>query len=103
MPTKRRLSPETSAIIAAIENATGAAKIVADSVSKELTLHTQHDDERFEQLTKLVESIATDVKSLLQSRSFFRGAWKAASVAGGAVGGIVAIIALVVSWWKGWH
>lgn len=77
----RRPSPDTRAIIAAIEGASATAKVVADSVAKELVLHTQHDDERFADLTKLVESVALDVKSLLGSRSYVRGAWKGVTVA----------------------
>ncbi len=79
MPRKK-LSPETVAIIAAIEGASATAKVVADAVAGELEKHTRHDDERFAALTTLVESIALDVKSLLGSRSFMRGAWKAITV-----------------------
>lgn len=98
---KRKLSPETSAIISAIEHASQAAHIIADNVSKELTTHTAHDDERFAALTVLVASVATDVKSLLQSRAFSRGVAKTAGVVGGSVGGLVAVIALVLQWWRG--
>lgn len=98
---KRKLSPETVAIISAIERASATAKITADAVAAELVTHTKHDDERFESLTKLVTSIASDVKSLLESRSFTRGVWRAASVAGGSVGGIVAVLALIISWLRG--
>lgn len=86
---KRKLNADTVAIINAIENATGAAKVVADAVAKELVLHTQHDDERFEALSKLVESVAQDVKSLLDSRTFLRGAWWAV---GGMVLGVVGLV-----------
>lgn len=71
----RKMSKETSAIIGAIEHATAAAQIVADQVSRELVTHTKHDDERFEKLTALVESIAADVKSLIETRSFGRAVW----------------------------
>ncbi len=84
MPRKK-LSPETVAIIAAIEHATGAAKIVADSVAGELEKHTKHDDDRFAALTALVESIALDVKSLLGTRSYARGAWKGMTLVAVAV------------------
>jgi putative N-acetylmannosamine-6-phosphate epimerase len=95
-PLRRKLNAETAAIIAAIENATAAAKIVADAVSTELHVHTGHDDERFEALTKLVESISLDVKSLLASRSFLRGAWKTIV----AVGVVTStLVTAIHSWW----
>jgi hypothetical protein len=93
---KRKLSAETTAIISAIESASATAKVVADSVAKELVLHTQHDDERFERLTALVESIGGDVKSLLDSRSFQRGAWKAISVVGGIAGTVAGLLVTFV-------
>lgn len=92
---KRKLSAETVAIIGAIESASATAKVVADAVSKELVLHTQHDDERFERLTTLVESIGGDVRSLLASRSFQRGAWKAITVVGSVAGGLAAIVVAI--------
>jgi hypothetical protein len=98
---KKKLSADTLAVIAAIETASRDSKNVSDQVARELTLHTEHDDERFTALTVLVESIANDVKSLLDSRSFTRGVWKAASVAGGSVGGVVAVAAFIVSWLRG--
>lgn len=101
MTAKNKLSLETTAIITAIEHASEAGRLIAASVSTELVTHTKHDDERFQALTELVTSVANDVKSLLESRSFTRGVWKAASVAGGSVGGLVAVIAFIVSWWRG--
>ncbi len=77
----KKLDHQTVAIIEAINHATAAAQIVADHVAQELKDHTLHDDERFEQVTKLIESIAQDVKSLLGSRSYMRGAWKGMTVA----------------------
>lgn len=74
-PKVRRMNKETQAIIGAIEHATAAAQIVADQVSRELVTHTKHDDDRFERLTTLVESIAADVKSLIETRSFGRAVW----------------------------
>ena len=90
-----RLSPETRAIIHAIESATGAAQVVATKVSEELATHTRHDDERFEALTVLVTSVANDVKSLLESRSFVRGAWKA--IIGISVA-VSTIIGMAIAW-----
>ena len=93
---KRKLSPETTAIIKAIESASKTAQVVADSVAAELVTHTRHDDERFERLTALVEAIGGDVKSLLDSRSFQRGAWKAIGVVGGVAGTIAGLLVAIV-------
>lgn len=101
MAPRKKLSPETVAIINAIESATGAAKVVADAVAAELAQHTKHDDERFVALTTLVTSVAIDVKSLLESRAFTRGVMKTAGVTGGSVGGIVALLALILQWFRG--
>lgn len=89
---KRKVSPETIAIISAIEHAASAAKTVADAVSGELERHTRHDDERFAALTILVESIAKDVKSLLDSRTFLRGAWWAVGGMAMGVGGLLSMV-----------
>ncbi len=94
----KKLSSDTSAIIRAIESAALAAKHTSDLVSQELVTHTRHDDERFEQLTTLVESIAQDVKSLLASRSYTRGMVKMASIFGGIAG---ALITAVLAYLKG--
>ena len=66
----------TAMILRAIETAADAGRQVAQDVAAELVEHTKHDDDRFDRLTRLVESIATDTKSLLASRSFIQGAWK---------------------------
>lgn len=91
MPS-RKLGAETLAIIHAIEAASAKSKNVSDAVARELVTHTQHDDERFVALTALVTSIATDVKSLLDSRSFTRGAWKAIVMAASAAGAMAGLI-----------
>lgn len=103
----KKLSPDTAAIIVAIQNATGVAEATAKVVSDELQRHTAQDDERFANVTKLVESIAIDVKSLLGSRSFMRGAWKgitvSALVASTLVTGIHAWWGTVIAYLKGLH
>lgn len=99
-PTKKT-NAETHAIIAAIEASNSAAQVIADAVAKELIAHTRLDDSRHEENKQTLAIISADVKSLLDSRSFTRGVWKAASTAGGMVGGIVAILALVIQWWRG--
>jgi hypothetical protein len=93
----RKLSPETLAIIGAIEAASATTKSVSDAVARELGTHTKHDDERFTALTNLVTSIATDVKSLLDSRSFQRGAWWAMIA---IAGGVSTVVGFLVSWMK---
>ena len=75
-------SEGTSLILRAIENAADAGRRVAEDVNAELADHTKHDDERFERLTKLVESIATDVKSLIETRTFGRAVWWTITKAG---------------------
>lgn len=82
---KRKLSSETTAIISAIENATTGARIIADQVASELVQHTKHDDERFDRLTQLVESIASDVKSLIETRTFSRAVWWTVTKAGSGI------------------
>jgi hypothetical protein len=97
----KKPSAETLAIISAIESSNNAAKAIADAVAKELAAHTRLDDARHEENRQTLAVIATDVKSLLDSRSFTRGIWKAASTAGGLVGGVVMIIGLIIQWWRG--
>lgn len=72
---KTNLSSDTTAIIKAIENSTKIAQIIAGEVAAELKSHTASDDKRFADLATMVESVAEDVRSLLNSRTFFRGAW----------------------------
>lgn len=86
----KKIGAETTAIIKAIENSTMIAKTIADNVAAELRVHTASDDRRFGELAELVSSVANDVKSLLDSRSFFRGAWWAAVGLASTVGAILA-------------
>ena len=92
MPRAKALSHETVAIIRAITDATTVAQKVANEVEGELKKHTASDDRRFEELTVLVESISTDVKSLINSRQFFRGAWWAVVGMAGIIGSILAAV-----------
>lgn len=87
-----KLSKNTVAIIEAISNATAIARTVSDKVERELHEHTLSDDRRFHELTVLVESVAKDVKSLLNSRQFFRGAWWAIAGMSGLFGAGIAAI-----------
>ena len=93
----KRLSAEATAIIDAIEKASGLAKSTADGVALQLVTHTKSDDEKFAALTKLVESIALDVKSLLDSRSYARGAWWGMASLAGVV---AAFVSWIVAVWK---
>jgi len=88
----KKLSPDTTAIIKAIAAAQQQARTVADTVESELKKHTESDDERFAALTTLVESVSNDVKSLLNSRQFFRGAWWAIVGMAALVGSGVAAV-----------
>lgn len=85
----------TAMILRAIETAANAGRQMAESVKAELEDHTKHDDDRFERLTRLVESIAIDVKSLIETRTFGQAVWwtvtKAGSVIVLMIGGLWAL------------
>lgn len=89
---------DTRAIIAAIETAAASAKQIAASVSTSLQEHTKLDDERFKSLTGTIEVIGVDVKSLLETRSFTRGAWKVI-VTLSTIAGTIA--SLIVAYFRG--
>jgi hypothetical protein len=86
------MSADTQVILRAIESATEAGRLVAAGVATELVTHTKRDDERFAELTKLVESVANDTKSLLLSRSYTRGVRRAVIATAGGVSALVAAI-----------
>lgn len=72
-----------------------------------LDAHDRLDTERFDRLAttleamvKNQESIAADVKSLLQSRSFTRGVWRAAATVGAIVSVLVTVSIEVVKWFR---
>lgn len=73
----------TAMILRAIETAANAGRKVADDVAAELQEHTKHDDDRFDRLTRLVESIAIDVKSLIETRTFSQAVWWTITKVGG--------------------
>lgn len=95
-----KLSQDARAVIRAIENASQATRLTSERVEHELETHTQHDDERFVALTALVTSIATDVKSLLDSRAYGRGFWKAVMLVGGGAGTIAGLAVAALALWK---
>ena len=70
---------------------TREAKVAADldahnaKLAEALEAHDRLDTERFDKVTTTLTEISTDVKSLLQTRSFTRGVWRAAFTGGGIV------------------
>lgn len=71
-------------------------KATLDSLRATLQAHTEEDARRFVEMNGKLDDIATDVKSLLASRSYMRGAWKAiitaASAAGAAAGLLISYL-----------
>ena len=96
-PRRPGISSEAAAIIAAIETVTETAKLVSDGVADKLAEHTRHDDERFDRLTVLVTSVATDTQSLLRTRAFAMGIWKTLLVVGGSAGTLAAAVTFVIN------
>ena len=73
-----------------------------DGLAKEVREHVQADAKSFEHVEGVLKEIGGDVKSLLDTRNFQRGAWKATvTIAGaaGTAGGIV--FALAKHLWAG--
>lgn len=105
--SSRRFPPNDAnndAILAAIEQvgreATAGREIAAierATIAKDLEEHSKQDSDRFAMVTAKLEEVASDVKSLLATRSFHQGAWKMLVVIAGAAG---TIAALIVSYFK---
>ena len=93
-----RKPTNTETIIAAIKTSHEGARLIAEAVAKELSVHTLLDDSRHEENKQTLAAISADVKSLLESRTFTKGIWKA--VVGTAVA-VSTIIGLVIAWVKG--
>lgn len=68
-------------------------RATVNEVLVELREHVKQDHERFETQGKKLEEIHTDVRSLLESRSFLRGAWRTITVIAGIVATIVTLVA----------
>lgn len=100
MPRKK--TSEVHAIIAAIESSNSAAKVIADAVAKELAAHTALDDARHLENKQTLAAISADVKSLLESRSFSLGIWRAVVTGGGIIGGAIALGSFLLEWIRGW-
>jgi len=74
-----------------------SAENEARRVSTALEAHDRLDTERFDALSKTLEEIHKDVKSLLDSRAYARGAWWGI----GSMATVVsAVVGFVVAWWK---
>lgn len=67
------------------------------SMIEVLQTHITEDANNFKELTTQVLEVNKDVKSLLNSRSFLRGAWFAVATVGTLVG---VIVGLVMAWYK---
>ena len=80
-----RLTKETKILLASTER-----------IAAELTAHARLDDERHAENKQTLAEISEDVKSLLESRSFARGIWKAAVVAGGIAGACITYIITLI-------
>ncbi len=80
----------------------GYARTEAARVARALEEHDRRDTDRFAELNVKLDTIGGDVKSLLASRSYVRGAWKAivtisAGVAA-AIGLAPALIGFLSTW-----
>jgi hypothetical protein len=62
------------------------------SLQATVTAHTEEDTRRFNEVAEKLDSIATDVKSLLESRSFQRGAWKMVVYTSTAISTLVGLL-----------
>lgn len=94
----KKPSAETAAILAAIESSRTAAISISGAVAQELAAHTELDDARHEENKQTLASIAEDVKSLLEYRTFTKGIWRA--VVGIAIT-VSTVVGLVIAWVKG--
>jgi hypothetical protein len=74
---------------------------VSEPVSVLLELIRQHaedDTRRFAAVERKLDAIATDVRSLVESRTLARGAWKATALVASGVAGMVSVLGSVVAW-----
>lgn len=66
------------------------------ALAAQFEAHATEDTRRFVEVNGKLDDIGTDVKSLLQSRSFSRGFWKAVLLVGGGAGTIAGLIVTAV-------
>jgi hypothetical protein len=69
-----------------------SARDEAAKVREALAAHDRLDTERFNALALTLEEIRADVKSLLASRSYVRGAWKAVVTTAAVVSTVVSLL-----------
>ena len=69
-----------------------------DVLAGEVRAHIVADNERFDTIDNSLSGIASDVKSLLGTRSFNKGVWWTITVIAGVAGSIASI---AVAWVKG--
>ncbi len=69
-----------------------------DILASEVRTHILADIERFDIIDRSLNGIAGDVKSLLQTRSFTKGAWRAL-VSMAVV--VSTVVGLIIAWVKG--
>lgn len=81
----KRLSSDTKAVLLSTER-----------IAAELLAHTQLDDHRHTENTQTLHEIRADVKSLLDSRSFARGIWRAAAIAGAIAGACITFVITLI-------
>jgi hypothetical protein len=62
--------------------------------------HAAEDTRRFGEVNIKLDGIGADVKTLLDSRQYTRGFWKAILLVGSAAGGIAGLVVAVVALWK---
>jgi hypothetical protein len=65
-------------------------------LSVQFNQHAEEDTRRFSEVNEKLDNIGADVKSLLGSRQYTRGFWKAILLVGGGAGGAVGIVVAVV-------
>lgn len=60
--------------------------------------HAEEDTRRFASMEKTLDAIAADTKSLVESRTLARGAWKATTLIAGLVAGVVSVVGSFLVW-----
>jgi hypothetical protein len=73
----------------------------ASKLADALAAHDRLDTERFDALTGTLDRIDANVESLLQSRSFARGAWKATATISVAISSLIGIVFAFIGYIRG--
>lgn len=82
----KRLSFDTKAVLLSTER-----------IAAELAAHARLDDERHAENKQTLQEIREDVKSLLDSRSFARGIWRAAAIVGAVAGACISYVVTLMT------